>query len=65
MKIGEIQLESPLMNAGGLVKTVSDVEMMAATGVGAVVAGSFTLDEKAFSCSFFSNIESWLYFSLV
>jgi dihydroorotate dehydrogenase len=46
MAIGEIQFESPLMNAGGLLKTVADVEMMARTAVGAVLAGSFTLDGR-------------------
>ncbi len=46
MKIGEYQLESPLINAGGLVKTVEDARQMAATGVGAVLAGSFTLDPR-------------------
>jgi len=45
MAIGEIQLESPLMNAGGLLKTVADVEMMARTALGGV-SGSFTLDGR-------------------
>jgi len=47
MRIGEFEPESPLMNAGGLLKTVEDVERMAQTGVGAVLAGSFTLEPRA------------------
>lgn len=35
------------MNAGGLVKTVDDVRRMSQTGVGAVLAGSFTLEPRA------------------
>ena len=35
------------MIAGGLVKTVEDVRLMAATAVGAVLAGSFTLEPRA------------------
>lgn len=46
MRIGEYEMESPLMNAGGVVKTVEDVRLMAATGVGAVLAGSFTLEPR-------------------
>ena len=39
-------MESPLMNAGGVVKSVEDVRMMSQTGVGAVLAGSFTLEPR-------------------
>lgn len=46
MHIGSYEMESPLMNAGGVVKTVEDVEMMAQTGVGAVLAGSYTLEPR-------------------
>lgn len=46
MRIGAYELESPLINAGGLVKTVEDTARMARTPVGAVLGGSFTLDEK-------------------
>lgn len=46
MRIGEYELESPLMNAGGVVKSVEDVRIMAETGVGAVLAGSFTLEPR-------------------
>jgi dihydroorotate dehydrogenase len=46
MKIGMYDLESPLMNAGGVVKSVEDVRQMAQTGVGAVLAGSFTLEPR-------------------
>ena len=37
MHIGEYELVSPLMNAGGVVKTLEDVNKMAQTGVGAVL----------------------------
>lgn len=46
MRIGNYELESPLMNAGGVVKSVEDVKMMSDTGVGAVLAGSFTLEPR-------------------
>ena len=46
MFVGEFNLDSPFMNAGGLVKGLEDARRMAATAVGAVVAGSFTIDEK-------------------
>lgn len=46
LSIGNYEMSSPLMNAGGLVKSVEDVRLMAQTGVGAVLAGSFTLDER-------------------
>jgi dihydroorotate dehydrogenase len=39
-------MESPLMNAGGVVKSVEDVKMMSQTAVGAVLAGSFTLEPR-------------------
>lgn len=39
-------MESPLMNAGGLVKSVKDVRLMAETPVGAVLAGSYTLEPR-------------------
>lgn len=46
MRIGRYEMESPLMNAGGVVKTVEDVRMMSKTGVGAVLAGSYTLESR-------------------
>lgn len=46
MKIGNYELESPLFNAGGVVKTVENVRMMASTGVGAVLLGSYTLEPR-------------------
>lgn len=46
MRIGEFELESPIMNAGGVVKSVEDVRKMAQTGVGAIVAGSYTLEPR-------------------
>lgn len=41
-------IESPLLNAGGVVRTVIDVEIMAQTGVGAVEAGSYTIEPRSF-----------------
>lgn len=46
MFIGEYEMESPLMNAGGVVKSLEDVRMMAETGVGAIIAGSYTLEPR-------------------
>lgn len=46
MRIGRYEMESPLMNAGGVVKSVEEVRMMSQTGVGAVLAGSFTLEPR-------------------
>lgn len=42
--VGEI--ESPWGNAGGVVKTLEDVEQMAHTGVGWIEAGSYTLEPR-------------------
>lgn len=39
-------LASPWGNAGGVVKTVEDVEKMAKTGVGWIEAGSYTLEPR-------------------
>lgn len=39
-------LESPWGNAGGVVKKLEDVEMMARTGVGWVEAGSYTIEPR-------------------
>ncbi|HSH17934.1 MAG TPA: hypothetical protein VK978_00985 [Candidatus Saccharimonadales bacterium] len=47
MRIGEYTMESPLMNAGGLVKTVADARLMARTAVGAILPGSYTLEPRA------------------
>lgn len=45
--IGHLEgLESPFGNAGGVVKTVEDVERMAHTGVGWIEAGSYTLEKR-------------------
>lgn len=46
MRIGEYEMESPFMNAGGVVKSLEDVKVMARTAVGAVLAGSFTLNPR-------------------
>ncbi len=46
-KIGHVEgIESPWGNAGGVVKTVEDVERMAHTGVGWIEAGSYTLEPR-------------------
>lgn len=43
-RIGHLEgIESPWSNAGGVVKTVADVEVMARTGVGTIEDGSQTL----------------------
>lgn len=43
-RIGHLDnIESPWANAGGVVKTIEDVEQMAHTGVGWIEAGSYTL----------------------
>ncbi len=47
-RIGHLYgIESPWGNAGGVVKTVEDVEQMARTGVGWIEGGSYTLEERA------------------
>ncbi len=46
MIIGEYEMESPLMNGGGVVKSIEDVRKMAQTGVGAILAGSYTLEPR-------------------
>jgi dihydroorotate dehydrogenase len=46
-RIGHIEgIESPWGNAGGVVKTIEDVEMMAKTGVGWIEGGSYTLERR-------------------
>lgn len=45
-RIGHLVVESPFGNAGGVVKTVEDVEAMAKAGVGWVEAGSYTLEPR-------------------
>jgi dihydroorotate dehydrogenase len=46
-RIGHLEyVESPWANAGGVVKTLEDVELMARTGVGMIEAGSYTLAER-------------------
>jgi len=46
-RIGHLDhLESPWGNAGGVVKSVEDVEAMAKTGVGWIEAGSYTLEPR-------------------
>ncbi len=45
-QIGYLEVESPYGNAGGVVKSVEDVELMAHSGVGWIEAGSFTLEKR-------------------
>lgn len=46
-KIGHLEnVESPWGNAGGVVKTLEDVAVMAQTGVGWIEAGSYTLEPR-------------------
>lgn len=40
-------IESPWGNAGGVIKTVEEVALMARTGVGWIEVGSYTLDARA------------------
>ncbi len=47
IEIGHIQVDSPFANAGGVIKSVEDVEKIAHTGVGWIEAGSFTLEPRA------------------
>lgn len=47
IRIGHLEhLESPWGNAGGVVKSVEEVEAMARTGVGWIEAGSYTLEPR-------------------
>ncbi len=45
-KIGHLEIESPWGNAGGVVKSIDEVEKMAHTGVGWIEAGSYTLEPR-------------------
>lgn len=42
-QVAHLEIESPYGNAGGVVKSVEDVELMAHTGVGWIEGGSYTL----------------------
>lgn len=47
VSIGHLEyVESPWGNAGGVVRTLEDVELMAKTGVGWIEAGSYTLEPR-------------------
>ncbi len=46
-RIGHLEVDSPWGNAGGVVKTPEEVELMAHTGVGWIEAGSYTLESRA------------------
>lgn len=45
-RVGHLEVESPWGNAGGVVKTPEEVELMAHTGVGWIEAGSYTLEAR-------------------
>lgn len=45
-RIGHLEVDSPWGNAGGVVKTPEEVELMAHTGVGWIEAGSYTLEAR-------------------
>lgn len=44
--LGHLEIESPWGNAGGVAKTLDEVEQMARTGVGWIEAGSYTLEPR-------------------
>lgn len=46
IRIGHLEVDSPFGNAGGVVKSIEDVEVMARTGVGWIEAGSYTLEKR-------------------
>lgn len=46
MSINGRDMESPLLNGGGVVKSVEDVRRLSRTGVGAILGGSFTLEPR-------------------
>jgi dihydroorotate dehydrogenase len=43
-KLGQLEVDSPWGNAGGVVRTAEEAEAMARTGVGWIEAGSYTLE---------------------
>jgi dihydroorotate dehydrogenase len=45
-RIGRMEISSPWGNAGGVIKTVEEFEMMARTGVGWLEPGSYTLEKR-------------------
>lgn len=47
MRLGHLEVASPFGPAGGVVKSVHEVEKMAKTGVGWIEAGSYTLEPRA------------------
>ena len=44
--IGHLETDTPWGNAGGVIKTIEELEYMARTGVGWLEAGSYTLDPR-------------------
>ncbi|MDL2363124.1 MAG: hypothetical protein QFB86_01935 [Patescibacteria group bacterium] len=47
IRIGHLNVDSPWGNAGGVVRSVEDVAMLARSGVGWIEAGSYTTDPRA------------------
>jgi dihydroorotate dehydrogenase len=45
-QLGNLEVDSPWGNAGGVLKSVEDVEAMARTGVGWLEPGSYTLERR-------------------
>lgn len=45
-KIAHLEVESPWGNAGGVIKRIEDIELMAHTGVGWMEGGSYTLEGR-------------------
>lgn len=45
-RLAHLEIESPWGNAGGVVKTPDELELMARTGVGWIEAGSYTLNSR-------------------
>lgn len=46
-KIGNLEVSSPWGNAGGVAKTIEEVEMLASTSAGWIEAGSYTFELRA------------------
>lgn len=46
LKVGHLNIDSPWANAGGVIKHVEDVEVIARSGVGWIEAGSYTLEPR-------------------
>lgn len=51
MRIGEYQLQTAVMPASDMLKTIGDVRRMVQTDAGAILAGTFILDDQALETS--------------